>query len=170
VPLPGIGLQEEDAMIPASIERFLTAHHVSFTPVRHVRAFTAQEEAAVTHTPGRMWAKTVICLADNEPVQAVLPADRVLEPRRLRELTGARVLRIAEEDEFAELYPDCDTGAMPPFGQLYGQRVFVDETLAADPEIVFNGGTHTDAIRMRYADFDRLVHPILGTFSRRAAL
>jgi Ala-tRNA(Pro) deacylase len=153
-------------MIPASIERFLTTHHVPYTPVRHVRAFTAQEEAAVTHTPGRFWAKTVVCLADDEPIQAVLPADRVIDPARLRELAGARTLRIAEEDEFTPFYPDCDTGAMPPFGTMYGQPVFVDRALADDPEIVFNGGTHTDAIRMRYADFDALVHPIVGSFAR----
>jgi Ala-tRNA(Pro) deacylase len=156
-------------MIPASIERFLTTHHVSYTPMPHVRAITAQEEAAVTHTPGRAWAKTVVCLADNEPIQAVLPADRVVDPVRLRELAGARVLRLAEEDEFAALYPDCDPGAMPPFGTMYGQRVFVDQALCADPEIVFNAGTHTDAIRMRYADYDRLVHPTIGTFARRMA-
>jgi Ala-tRNA(Pro) deacylase len=156
-------------MIPASIEQFLTTHQVPYTPLPHVRAITAQEEAAVTHTPGRAWAKTVICVADNAPIQAVVPADRVVDPVRLRELVGARSLRIAEEDEFTPLYPDCDAGAMPPFGTLYGQPVFVDQALCADPEIVFNAGTHTDAIRMRYADFDRLVHPVVGAFGRRVA-
>jgi Ala-tRNA(Pro) deacylase len=156
-------------MIPASIERFLTTHHVSYTPLPHVRAITAQEEAAVTHTPGRAWAKTVVCVADNAPIQAVVPADRVVDPVRLRELVGAKTLRIAEEDEFASLYPDCDPGAMPPFGVLYGQPVFVDQTLCEDPEIVFNAGTHTDAIRMRYTDYDRLVHPVVGAFARRVA-
>ena len=92
-------------MIPASIERYLTAHHVRYTPLSHVRAITAQEEAAVTHTPGRAWAKTVICVADNAPIQAVVPADRVVDPARLRELVGARSLRIAEEDEFAAAVP-----------------------------------------------------------------
>jgi Ala-tRNA(Pro) deacylase len=154
-------------MIPTSIERFLTTHHVPYTRLPHVRAITAQEEAAVTHTPGRAWAKTVVCLADNAPIQAVVPADRVVDPVRLRELVGARTLRIAEEDEFAPLYPDCDPGAMPPFGTLYGQAVFVDQAICDDAEIVFNAGTHTDAIRMRYQDFDRLVHPTVGTFARR---
>jgi Ala-tRNA(Pro) deacylase len=154
-------------MIPASIERFLTTHHVPYTPLPHVRAITAQEEAAVTHTPGRAWAKTVVCVADNAPIQAVVPADRVVDPVRLRGLVGATSVRIAEEDEFAELYPDCDAGAMPPFGTFYGHPVFVDQTLCADLEIVFNAGTHTDAIRMRYADFERLVHPIVGAFARR---
>jgi Ala-tRNA(Pro) deacylase len=86
---------------------------------------------------------------------------------RLRELVGAQTLRIAEEDEFASLYPDCDTGAMPPLGVLYGQPVYVDQALSEDPEIVFNAGTHTDAIRMRYVDYDRLVHPVVGAFARR---
>ena len=78
-------------------------------------------------------------------------------------------MRIAEEDEFASLYPDCDTGAMPPFGIMYGQPVYVDQALCADPEIVFNAGTHTDAIRMRYTDYDRLVHPVVGAFALRVA-
>ena len=156
-------------MIPASIERFLATHRVSYTPLPHVRAITAQEVAAVTHTPGRAWAKTVGCVADNAPIQAVVPADRVVDPVRLRELVGAQTLRIAEEDEFATLYPDCDTGAMPPFGILYGQPVYVDQALCADPEIVFNAGTHTDAIRMRYSEYDRLVHPVVGAFAQRVA-
>ena len=153
--------------IPASIERFLADHHVSYTRVPHARAITAQEEAAVTHTPGRAWAKTVVCFANQEAIQAVLPADLVVDTERLRQLAAARTVRIADEREFSDLYPDCDPGAMPPLGPLYGQRVFVDQTLSADPEIVFNAGTHTDAIRMRYPDFDALVHPVVGTFGRR---
>ena len=156
-------------MIPASIERLLTTNHVPYTPLPHVRAITAQEEAADTHTPGHARAKTVVCVADNAPIQAVVPADRVVDPVRLRELVGARNVRIAEEDEFAELYPDCDAGAMPPFGTFYGHPVFVDQALCEDPEIVFNAGTHTDAIKMRYVDFERLVHPVVGSFGRRVA-
>jgi Ala-tRNA(Pro) deacylase len=155
--------------IPAAIERFLAEHHVPFTPVPHAPAFTAQEEAAVTHTPGRAWAKTVVCLADHVPILVVLPADMVLDEGELREVTGASAVRLATEREFAEMYPDCELGAMPPLGPLYNQRVYVDDALAAIPQIVFHAGTHTDAIRMRYDDFVTLVQPMVGAFSRKLA-
>jgi Ala-tRNA(Pro) deacylase len=155
--------------IPASIERFLSDHHVSYTPVHHAPAYTAQEEAAATHTPGRAWAKTVVCLADQVPILVVLPADMLLDEGQLREVTGASAVRLATEREFAELYPGCELGAMPPLGPLYAQRVYVDEALSDDPEIIFHAGTHTDAVRMRYDDFVSLVQPIVGAFSRKLA-
>jgi Ala-tRNA(Pro) deacylase len=153
--------------IPASIERFLSEHHVNYTPVHHPPAFTAQEEAAATHTPGRAWAKTVVCLADNVPILVVLPADRIVDERQLREVATASAVRLATEREFAELYPGAEVGAMPPLGPLYSQRVYVDEALSRQPEIIFHAGTHTDAVRMRYDDFVSLVQPILGAFSRK---
>ena len=105
------------------------------------------------HVPGRDWAKVVICVADEKPIQAVLPAPLIVNLDRLLALAGASSIRLALEDEFRALCPDCESGAMPPFGPLYGQRVFVDAALAAEPEVVFNAGTHSEAIRMRYADF-----------------
>lgn len=155
--------------IPASIDRFLASRGVTYDTLHHPRTFTAQEEAAVTHTPGRAWAKTVVCYANSEPIQAVLPADLVVDTEQLRRLTGAATLRIADESEFTALYPGCEPGAMPPFGPLYGQRVYVDQALAADPEIVFNAGTHADAIRMRFLDYAGMVHPVMGTFAVRPA-
>ncbi len=152
--------------IPAPIQRFLEENGARYSVLTHPSAYTAQEEAAVTHIPGREWAKTVVCFADDEPVMAVLPADTSVDLDRLRELTGAAKLRLAQEDEFAPLYPECERGAMPPLGALYRQRVFVDESLTSDPEIVFNGGTHVDAIRMRYEDFAALVRPVVGKFGR----
>jgi Ala-tRNA(Pro) deacylase len=152
--------------IPATIERFLSDHDVPYTPVPHKPAYTAQEEAAVTHTPGRAWAKTVVCLADHVPILVVLPADRFVDERRLRRVTGAADVRLATEQELAELYPGMEVGAMPPLGPLYAQRVYIDEALAAQPEIVFHAGTHTDAVRMRYDDFVSLVQPIPGALSR----
>jgi Ala-tRNA(Pro) deacylase len=153
--------------IPASIERFLTEHGVSYQVVTHRTAYTAQEEAAVAHVPGRQWAKTVVCFADDEPILAVLPAIYQVDTERLQRLAGATRVRLATEAELAPLYPDCEPGAMPPLGRLYRQRVFVDRALASDPEIVFNAGTHTDAIRMRYEDFAKLADPIVGDFGVR---
>jgi len=148
----------------ALIHEFLRQAEVRYTMLPHRSAFTAQEEAAAVHVPGRDWAKVVICFADDEPIQAVVPAPVSVNLDRLLLLTGAREIRLAREDEVEWLYPDCETGAMPPLGPLYGQRVFVDEALAKEPEVVFNAGTHTEAICMRYADFAAINRPIVGHF------
>jgi Ala-tRNA(Pro) deacylase len=154
------------AIVP-SIAQFLTSQGVAFQTVPHPLAYTAQEDAALSHIPGREWAKTVVCMADGEPIQAVLPAHLAIDVDRLRALTGARSVRLAEESEFEKLYPGCERGAMPPLGPLYGQRVFVDAALADDEEITFNAGTHTDAVRVRYADFASIAHPVVGLFAHR---
>jgi Ala-tRNA(Pro) deacylase len=152
--------------IPASIRRFVETHGIDFTPIHHRVAFTAKEEAAATHVPGREWAKTVVCIADGKPVLAVLPANDRVDLAALRVATGAREVRLAAEYEFSGLYPECETGAMAPFGPLYGQTVYVDEALARDPEITFHAGTHVDAMRMSYSDFATLVHPLAAHIGR----
>lgn len=153
--------------VAASVQEFLRKSNVAYAVFPHVPAYTAQEEAAVTHIPGRDWAKAVICFADDEPIQAVVPADLAVNLGRLLLLTGARTIRLAREDELDWLFPDCERGAMPPLGPLYRQRVFVDETLAAEDRIVFNAGTHRDAVSMRYEDFAALAHAIVGRFAHR---
>jgi Ala-tRNA(Pro) deacylase len=130
---------------------------------------TSQEEAAETHVSGRAWAKVVVCVADGRPIQAVLPAPLVVNLDRLLAVAGADSIRFAREDELRTMFLDCEAGATPPFGPLYGQRVFVDVALAAIPEIVFNAGTHADAIRMRYADFAAVVEPTVGRFAEPRA-
>jgi Ala-tRNA(Pro) deacylase len=154
-------------MVSSSVQEFLRASNVAYSVFPHKPAFTAQEEAAATHVPGRDWAKSVVCFADGEPVLAVVPADLAVDFERLLFLTGARTIRLARESELEWLYPDCERGAMPPFGPLYRQRVFVDERLAVEDRIVFNGGTHRDAVSMRYDDFARLTRPIVGRFAER---
>ena len=149
----------------SSIHEFLREAHVPYTVVPHRPAFTAQEEAAATHVPGRDWAKVVICFVDGEPIEAVLSAPMIVNLDRLLELAGGSEIRLAQEEEMRRLFPGCEPGAMPPFGPLYGQAVFVDVTLASEPEIVFNAGTHTDAIAMRWADFAKSVRPIVGRFA-----
>lgn len=149
----------------SSIHEFLREAHVAYTVVPHRPAYTAQEEAAAMHVPGRDWAKVVICLVDDEPIEAVLSAPQAVNLDRLLELAGGSEIRLAREDELRRLFPDCELGAMPPLGPLYGQHVFVDVALAQEPEIVFNAGTHTEAIRMRWADFAASVKPIVGRFA-----
>jgi Ala-tRNA(Pro) deacylase len=156
--------------IPESIRRFVETHGIGFTPIHHRVAFTAQEEAAATHVPGREWAKTVVCLVDGSPVLAMVPANDHVDLEAMRAATGAREVRLAAEHEFSGLYPECETGATPPFGPLYGQKVFVDEVLARDREITFHAGTHTDAIRMTYVDFVKLVHPVAAPIGRRTIM
>lgn len=153
--------------IPTSITSFLTDHHVTFTPVPHPPAYTAQEEAAVTHTPGRAWAKTVVCLADQTPILVVLPADREIDGDELARTANAAHVRLATEAEFAALYPGVELGAMPPLGPLYSQRVYIDRSLTLQPDIAFHAGTHVDAIRMPLDEFVSLVQPIVGSFSHK---
>jgi Ala-tRNA(Pro) deacylase len=154
-------------MIPASISDYLDRQQARYTLLSHPTAYTAQEEAAAARIPGRDWAKTVVCVADGEPVLAVLAAPNVLDLNRLRRTTHARSVRLATENEFAPWYQDCELGAMPPLGPLYGQRVFVDEQLATDPEVAFSAGSHHDTIRMPYTEFERLVHPTVAEIAQR---
>lgn len=153
--------------VTSSIQEFLHEAQVPYSVVPHRRAYTAQEEAAAVHVPGRDWAKVVVCIIDGEPTQAVVPAPFVVNLESLAELARGRKVRLATENELQRLFPDCELGAMPPFGPLFGQQVFVDIALAAEPEIVFNAGTHGEAIRMRWADFAKAVRPIVGPFAER---
>lgn len=148
-----------------AVRDFLDTQRVPYTTMTHAQAFTSQEEAAAAHVPGRDWAKTVVCFADNEPVLAVLPAPRMINFEKLRVLAGATAIRLATEGEMAQLYSDCEVGAVPPLGPLYRQRVFVDQRLASELEIVFSAGTHTDAIRMAYSAFQSVNHPAVGEFA-----
>ncbi len=152
--------------VTASVQEFLRQANVPYAVFPHPPAYTAQDEAAVTHIPGRDWAKAVICFADGEPIQAVVPADLVVNLDRLLLLTGADSIRLARENELDWLFPDCERGAMPPLGPLYKQRVFVDAALAAENAIVFNAGTHGDAVSMRYDDFAALTKPTVGSFAQ----
>ena len=152
----------------STIHDFLREVHVPYTVVPHPPAFTAQEEAAATHVAGRDWAKVVVCVIDGEPVEAVVPAPSIVNLDRLLELAGGTEIRLAEEEELRRLFPGCEIGAMPPFGPLYGQTVYVDAVLALEPRIAFNAGTHQDAIAMRWTDFVKMVNPIVGSFAAPA--
>jgi len=150
-----------------TLKDYLDRQGVRYAVLSHSLAYTAQETAAAAHVPGQELAKTVIVKLDGRFAMIVLPADHKVDLEQLRQATGAQNVRLATEEEFAPLFPGCDLGAMPPFGNLYGMRTFVDEELACDEKIAFNAGSHTELLRLRYADFDRLAHPqILHTSAR----
>lgn len=143
------------------LKEFLDANGVAHSVIPHPIAFTATSVAGAAHISGKEMAKTVVVNLDGRPVLAVVPATQKVDLERLRLATGARTAELADEREFAADFPECEPGAMPPFGNLYGMRVFVEPHLAADPQIAFNAGTHTELISMAYKDFERLVHPRL---------
>jgi Ala-tRNA(Pro) deacylase len=150
--------------IPTSISKYLDRHGVNYSVVEHPLAYTAQAEAAATHVLQREWAKAVVCMVDDQPTLAVLPADLVVDFGRFRTACGGSFARLATEAEIQPLYADCELGAMPPLGPLYKQPVLVDRSLTADPDILFNAGSHREAIRMRYQDFEQLVKPTVADF------
>jgi Ala-tRNA(Pro) deacylase len=152
-------------VIPSSIWDYLDQHRASYAIIPHPVAYTTQEEAAASHVSGRRWAKSVVCFADGQPILVVLPAPSSVDLRRLREAVHADSVRIAQESEFANLYQGCEVGAMPPFGPLYGQRVYIDKGLTANPEIAFDAGSHREAIRMSYWEFERLTKPTVADFA-----
>ncbi len=146
-------------MACAKLQEYLDTHHVKYVYIKHSPAFTAQELAASAHIPGEDVAKTVVVKMDGVMAMVVLPAPEMVRINHLREVTGAQEVRLASEGEFKARFPDCEVGAMPPFGNLYEMATFVDERLARDHEIAFNAGTHTELIRMAYRDFEELVEP-----------
>jgi len=147
------------------LKEFLDKEKVKYVSIVHSPAFTAQEIAAAAHVPGRELAKTVILHLDGKTAMAVLPANRKIILEDLRQAAGVEEVRFATEDEFKQLFPDCEVGAMPPFGNLYGMDVYVAASLAEDEEIVFNAGSHTELIRLAYRDFERLVKPKVAGFT-----
>jgi Ala-tRNA(Pro) deacylase len=164
--VPESAVEDSVPAVPSPVGHYLREHHVSYAVIHHPRAFSALREAAAAHVPGREWAKAVVFMADNQPTLAVVPADHVIDGARLRDLVGAVEMRLATEAEIGLLYHGCELGAVPPLGPLYGQRVFVDASMTANDEIAFSGGSHRSAIRMRYREFESLVHPTVGRFAR----
>ncbi|MBI4464800.1 MAG: YbaK/EbsC family protein [Acidobacteria bacterium] len=146
------------------LKQYLESEKVPYQHEVHRTAYTAQEVAAEEHIPGKIVAKTVVLKVDDGFAMAVLPATHRVDLAGLRTALGAKEVRLATEFEFTGLFQDCDVGAMPPFGNLYGLPVYVEQSLVADPEIVFNAGTHQDTVRMRYADYARLVQPNVLSF------
>jgi Ala-tRNA(Pro) deacylase len=141
------------------LKEFLDAHRIKYVTVSHSLAYTAQEIAARAHVRGKELAKTVIIKADGRIAMAVLPASYRVDFGLLARAIGADKVDLATEKEFKLLFPDCELGAMPPFGNLYGMDVWVAESLSEDKEIAFSAGTHTELMKLPFTDFQRLVQP-----------
>ena len=146
-------------MALANLMEFLDARNVAYVVISHSPAFTAQGIASLVHISGKELAKTVIVKLDGKLVMAVLPAQFHVDLAALKKAANATTAQLASEEEFADRFPGCETGAMPPFGNLFGLDVFADDSLEADKEVAFNAGTHRELIRMAWADYKRLAEP-----------
>jgi len=151
--------------IPQRILDYLDSQNVPFEMLHHSQAFTAQEVAHSLHVSGKKCVKAVVARGDNKPVLVVMPASHRLNFQELKTALKAKQLEMLVESELVELFPDCDLGAVPPFGNLYGIAVWVDREVANAEKVLFCAGTHEDCIRMRYSDFAKLTLPYLGHFS-----
>jgi Ala-tRNA(Pro) deacylase len=149
------------------LKKFLDDENIEYVTITHSAAYTAQKIAASAHIPGKELAKTVMIRIDGKMAMAVLPASYKVDFELLKKTSRAKVIELASEREFKDMFPECDIGAMPPFGNLYGMEVFVAESLAEDEEIAFNAGSHTELIRLAYKDFERLVQPKVIKFSAK---
>lgn len=152
-------------MACGKLKKYLDDNNVPYVTITHSQAFTAQQVAASAHIKGKEMAKTVIIKINDKLAMAVLPATYHVDFHLLKEITGNENVVLAHESEFKEIFEDCETGAMPPFGNLYNMDVFVAQSLTKDVEIAFNAGTHSELIRMGYTDFERLVKPKILKFS-----
>lgn len=148
----------------ACLVEVLKRERMPYLTFRHPPAYTALKQAAVSHVRGLSSAKVVICLADDEPIQAVVPAHYLVDLEHLRVMAGASTIRLAHENEIAALYPEFEVGAIPPFGMMHGHRVFIEECFRGDPEMTFSAGTHTDSLCMHYNDVVEMVKPVVGAF------
>lgn len=148
------------------LEEYLDAEHVPYDVHPHQTAYGAQQMAESEHIPGKLVAKVVMVLADGKQVMLVLPGSARLDLDKAQAALRVADMRLAEEHEFAATFPDCEVGAMPPFGNLYGLPVYVDKTLAEDESILFPVGSYTEAMRVAYADFARVVKPVLADLRR----
>lgn len=148
-------------MLSPRLHSFLDERHAPYTTLTHQRTITAQQTADAAHVGNRNFAKTVMLKVDGALAMLVMPAAYRADLTRLSRALGGRMVELAHEDEFKGAFPDCELGAMPPFGNLYGMPVYVDARLTAEVEIAFNAGSHTDVVRMPYAEFERLTQPEL---------
>ena len=147
------------------VKDYLEKNEVSYEVGFHPEVFTAQEIAAAQHVPGKEMAKVVMVKADGKMLMLVLPASYQIDMKKLRKALKAKKIGIAKEKQFEELFPDCEVGAMPPFGNLYNLEVWVDQVLTEDASVVFQAGNHIETMRIKFSDYVRLVNPKVGDFS-----
>jgi Ala-tRNA(Pro) deacylase len=151
--------------IAKKLKELLEKEGVKFEHATHPEVYTTQEVAAVEHERGRCVIKTVVAKADGNLVLAAVPAALKVDEEALAKLLGAKEVAIAEEHEFADLFPDCQVGGMPPFGNLYDLPLWLDKRLTTCEYVVFNAGTHADTVKMDFADYERLASPQVGEFA-----
>jgi Ala-tRNA(Pro) deacylase len=151
-------------MTLSKLRKFLDLNHVKYLVISHSLAYTAQGVAALAHVSGKKLAKTVIVKIDGILAMAVIPVSFHVDLERIRKVTGAQTIEVATEVEFKDAFPDCETGAMPPFGLLYDMPVYADKSLAENEEITFSAGTHRELVRMNWDDLLRLVNPTVDQF------
>jgi Ala-tRNA(Pro) deacylase len=152
------------------LKDFLDKENVKYVSIKHSSAYTAQEIAASAHIPGKELAKTVVVKINGKMAMAVLPASYKIDIKLLKEITGADNIRLADETEFKDKFPDCEVGAMPPFGNLYNIDVYAAQSLEDDEDIVFNACTHTELIKLAFKDYKRLVNPKIIEFAYHSKL
>jgi Ala-tRNA(Pro) deacylase len=148
------------------LKEFLDDHKIEYVTINHSLAYTAQRIAASAHIPGKEIAKTVVIKADGKMIMVVLPASCKINLDLLKDSISASSVEIASEKEFSNLFPDCEVGAMPPFGNLYDMKVFVAEKLLSDEVIAFNAGSHRELIKLAFKDYEKLVKPKIIKFCR----
>jgi Ala-tRNA(Pro) deacylase len=147
------------------LKEFLDSHAVKYVRISHSAAYTSQEIAATAHISGKEMAKTIIVLIEGKMAMVVLPANYSIDFDYFRKTIRAEKIELASEGQFKDMFPDCEIGSMPPFGNLYGMEVYVDQHLAEDKEITFNAGTHSELFRLSYQDYARLVKPKVVRFT-----
>ncbi len=149
----------------ARLKKHFRDNGIAFKAMRHPAAYSAQVVAAALGVKGKQVAKVTLVMADDTMVMLVLPASYRLDFTKLQAVLGAKEIQLAKEEEFCSLFPDCETGAMPPFGPLYGVPMFLDRALAEEPDIVFQVGTYRDSLKMAYKDYARLARPRVADFA-----
>ena len=152
-------------MTTAKLRNLLDQEHIRYITIQHSPAYTAQEIAASAHIPGKELAKTVIAKINEKLTMLVLPASSKVHLKHLSELLDTKNVELVPESEFENAFPECELGAMPPFGNLYDMDTYVDKSLEEDKEIAFNAGNHSELIKLAYKDYVRLVKPEVISFT-----
>lgn len=153
-------------MITDKLKDYLQKHNVHYEVIPHKTSYTMQETAQTAHIPGKELAKTVMIKVDGKPIMVVVPATSRVDLDHLKAVTRAKNVTILNEEEFKDLFGDCESGAMPPFGKLYKIEMLVDQSLAEDPYIAFNAGNHEELVKIKYSDYEKLVKPQIVALTR----
>lgn len=153
--------------VSAKLKTYLDEHETPYEVLTHEEVFTSMQTAEKQEIPGKEFAKCVVIQYDGKYAMAALPSTHKVNLDKLAKAVKAKDVSIATETEFGKLFPDCDLGAMPPLGQLYNMPLWVDKALAKDEQIVFNAGSHTDTIRIKFKDFKYLANPEILDFGQR---